>query len=133
MGLRHKGKYELSIHQFAFVYHYAQQYREWKREAQAILDTGIKAIDYDKESGGNKMTDPTMETASRRLYLESKVQIIEDTCREADKFIWMYLLKAVTEEGVTYQKLRESGMPCGRNYYFDRRRRFYWILYKKIG
>lgn len=134
MGLRHTGKYELSKHVFAHAYHYAMQYQEWKAEHKAIKDTALKGIAYDGDKANTQgIPDPTMEIASRRLYLESKMRIVEDTCRESDAFIWMYLLRGVTEEGSTYNKLRAAGMPCGKNYYYDRRRRFYWLLSRKIS
>lgn len=133
MGLRHKGKYELSKHNFSFCYHYAMQYKEWKKEHSTLADS-VKAISYDNVRSANTGTgDPTMEIASRRLYLESKMRIVEETSREADKFIWQYILKGVTNENMTYQKLRDSGLPCGKNYYYDRRRRFYWLLSRKIS
>ena len=131
MGLRHKGKYELSKHNFAFVYHYAMQYKEWKQEHKA-LENSLKGISYNAERSGSTTGDPTMQIASRRLYLESKMRIVEETSREADMFIWQYILKGVTSENMTYQKLRDAGLPCGKNYYYDRRRRFYWLLSRKI-
>ena len=114
MGFRHAAKYQLSKHVFGQAYHFAMQYKEWKTEHYRITHN-------------TNNYDPVID--SRRLFLES----IEDTCRESDKFIWMYILKGVTEENTTYQRLRARGMPCGRNYYYDRRRRFYWLLSRKIG
>lgn len=129
MGLRHAGKYELSKHVFAHAYHFAMQYRDWKKEHDYISST-IQAAAY---STGISESDPFMKATSRRLLLESKMKTIEDTCRESDKFIWMYLLRGVTEEQATYHALRAAGMPCGRNYYYDRRRRFYWLLSRKLS
>ena len=133
MGLRHTGKYELSKHVFAHAYHYAMQYKEWKTEHNQLTST-VKAITYKPDRAKtNSLSDPIMEITARRLFLESKMHIIEETCRESDKFIWLYLLRGVTEENTTYQKLRNAGMPCGKNYYYDRRRRFYWLLSRKIS
>lgn len=133
MGKRHTGKYELSKHVFAHAFHYAMQYKEWKQEHSSLTDT-VQAIRYEPVRGAkNEISDPTMEIAARRLYLESKMRMIENTCREADEFIWLYLLRGVTEENATYDVLRSAGLPCGKNYYYDRRRRFYWLLSRKIS
>lgn len=56
--------------------------------------------------------------------------IVRDACKEADPFLAPYILKAVTE-GVSYTYLRTMyDIPCGRSMYFDRYRKFFWLLSK---
>ena len=44
-----------------------------------------------------------------------------------------YLLKAVTEENVTFKYLKTvMNIPCEKDMFYDRRRKFYFLLSKKI-
>lgn len=113
------------------VIHFARQYPTWVKELGTIPDTS-KAIAYDGEkvqsSGGY---DSTAETAMRRAMLDKKRKLIEDTVREAGAEIYAYLLLGVTG-CATFMELRQQGMPCERDMYYDRRRKFYWLLAQKI-
>lgn len=54
--------------------------------------------------------------------------MVRSACVEADPAIADYILKAVTE-GYSYTYLRSvMNMPCGRSTYFDRYRKFFWLL-----
>jgi hypothetical protein len=47
---------------------------------------------------------------------------------EADKDLYLYLLKAVTE-GLSYTHLKTKlDIPCGKDMYYDRYRKFFWLL-----
>ena len=77
-------------------------------------------------------TDPTEQLASRRMELERNCQLIEQTAIESDPDIYQYILKAVTDENITYRYLNMvMGIPCGKKMYYDRRRKFYWLLNQK--
>ena len=74
-------------------------------------------------------SDATQQLAIRRAQLEKNCELIEQTAIEADPDIYQYLLKAVTNEDVTYRYMRMiMGIPCGKKMYYDRRRKFYWLL-----
>lgn len=50
---------------------------------------------------------------------------------DADEELYSYILKAVTE-GLSYTYLKTAlEMPCGRDAYYDRYRRFFWLLDKE--
>ena len=57
-----------------------------------------------------------------------KMEIVETCCRRAGGDIYRWLLQAVTEPGITYTTLRMRGMPCGKNYFYKRRRIFFSLL-----
>jgi hypothetical protein len=62
-----------------------------------------------------------------------KIRIIEETAKAADEELSEYILYAVTHERTTYDSMRTSlNMPACRNRYYESRRRFYWLLDKKI-
>lgn len=79
-------------------------------------------------SGDN---DPTFSASARAEALADKMKIIEDTAREADSRIYYYLLMAVGY-GWKFDRLKAHGMPAERDLFYDRRRKFYYLLSKKI-
>lgn len=125
-------KYGISPHRFKELYHFCLQYHEWKDELKYKCDT-VKSIEITDMPTAHNGTDATQELAIRRAELEKKCTLIEEVAREADAGIYQYILKAVTNEGITYNYLQTvMNIPCSKNMYYDRRRKFYWLLSKKI-
>jgi hypothetical protein len=59
--------------------------------------------------------------------------MIEKAAAEADNALCDYILKAVTEElSYTYLKSKLK-IPCGKDMYYDRYRRFFWLLNQARG
>lgn len=126
-----KNKYWISKHRFYEIYHFCLQYNEWKDEYQSL--DGLRAVDYNGMPSGVGNANPTAVLAERRAELRSKMELIEQTALEADGEICQYILKAVTNEGITCAYLKQvMGMPCERDMYYDRRRKFYWLMSQKI-
>lgn len=129
--LSEKNEFYLPKEEFLTVLHFAQQYPNWERELRTEPDTS-KAITYDEErvqtSGGY---DACSETAMRRYALAKKKQLVEDTVREVAPEIYEYLLLGVAY-GWTFWQLQAKGMPCEKDTYYNRRRKFYHLLAKKI-
>lgn len=76
----------------------------------------------------NLPSDPTARRAIMKAYYLEKIELIENTAKEADKYLYDYILRAVTE-GLSYTYLKTIlKMPCGRDLYYDRYRRFFWLL-----
>ncbi|MDY4080120.1 MAG: hypothetical protein SOY97_00665, partial [Candidatus Metalachnospira sp.] len=68
-----------------------------------------------------------------RAELNRKCELVEQTAIEAAPEFYNYLLKAVTNEGITFNYLKSvMDIPCGRDMYYDRRRKFYWLMSKKL-
>ena len=75
----------------------------------------------------------TEQLAIKRTELEQKCKIIEQTAIETDAELYQWILEGVTSDYATYRYLRDAkGMPCCKNVYYEQRRRFYWLLSKKI-
>lgn len=54
--------------------------------------------------------------------------LVRDVCMKTDPALADYILKAVTE-GRSYTYLKTvMNIPCGRSMYFDRYRKFFWLL-----
>ncbi len=125
-------KYNISPHRFMELYHYCLQYNEWKDELEYKCDT-VRSIEITDMPVTHSNSDATQNLAIRREELSRKCELIEQTAKEADPDIYQYILKAVTNEGVTYNYLYSvMNIPCGKDMYYDRRRKFYWLLSQKI-
>lgn len=108
---------------------YCLQYPNWKRlysDLNGSLQTSLIDSGYRSSIPG----DPTGNTSVKRLQLSEKIKKIEDTAKKADEDLQIYILKAVTE-GLSYTQLKSKlHIPCSRDVYYDRYRRFFWLLDK---
>ena len=112
--------------------HFAYQYHEWKKELSGLTDTS-KAIQYSDMPKGNINPDPTGDLVERRERLVHNVDIVEKCARESDPDLYEWIMLGVTNDGVNYDSLHTlKGIPCSRNTYYERRRKFYYLLSKKI-
>ena len=126
------GKYRLTKNEFLSAYYYAMRYNEWKDEYESLQDS-LGTINYDGLPKGSTLGNPTEETGSMMAELKEKIEKIEQTVFETDNVLCKYLLKAVTNEGITYNYLQMvMNIPCSKNTYYERRRKFYYLLSKKI-
>ena len=104
------------------------QYPVWKNVYAAFDDTGIPLSMIEKVPTSNMPGDPTGRRAVMKAYYKEKIDLIEKVAFEADRYLHDYILKAVTEE-LSYTYLRSKlDIPCGRDMYYDRYRRFFWLL-----
>lgn len=126
------GRWKISTHEFYMAMHFAYQYHEWKKELSGLTDTS-KAIQYSDMPKGSIDPDPTGELVERRERLVRSIDIIESCARRADPELYEWIMLGVTNDGVNYDSLLTlKGIPCSRNTYYDRRRKFYYLLSKKI-
>lgn len=126
-----KDKYNISKHRFLELYHFCMQYKEWKAELEALTDT-VKAIGYSEKIKGSSMKSATEELAMKRAELSKKCELIEQTAIEADPELYQYIIEGVTEEYASFRYLKQSlEIPCEKDMYYNRRRRFFWLLSKK--
>lgn len=125
-----QSKYGISKNRFWELYYWCLQYSEWKDELKYKTDT-VGAMEITDMPTSRNVGDATQQLAMRRTMLEQNCRLIEQTAIEADPDIYQYLLKAVTED-VSYRYLDMiMNIPCSRNTYYDRRRKFYWLLSQK--
>ncbi len=127
-----KGKYDISKHKFWQMYHFCLQYNEWVDELRYKTDTvqSIEVTDMPAAHGGGNATE---QLAMRREELSRKCRLVEQTALEADPELYQYIMKAVTNESITYNYLKMiMDIPCSKNTWYTRRKKFYWLLSQKI-
>ena len=123
-----KNKYYIDKHRHYELKHFCLQYPIWRKTYAALNDLGISMSKIERESSTNIPGDPTGKCAVRKTYYMDRIKLIEDTAKEADQDLYRYILKAVTE-GLSYTYLKAKlDIPCGRDMYYDRYRRFFWLL-----
>ncbi len=123
-----KNKYWIDKHRHYELKHFCLQYPIWKREYANYCSANIQTSTVDRMPSSNIPGDPTARHAIKKSYYQERIDLIEKVAKEADEFLYRYILKAVTEElSFTYLKSKLD-IPCGRDMYYDRYRRFFWLL-----
>lgn len=122
-----KNKYWISKHRHYELKHFCLQYPTWKKE-HASCAAGLLSAPIEKLPSSNNPGNPTERIAIKRAYYQERIDLIEKVAMEADRYLYKYILKAVTEE-LSYTYLRSKlNIPCGRDMYYDRYRKFFWLL-----
>ena len=121
-----KNKYWIDKHRHYELKHFCLQYPSWKR-TYVELD-GFNGRGNDSYSRSSIPGDPTGKAVEMRdLYLE-RMDLVRRIAFEADPELATYIFRAVTE-GLSYTYLKTKlAIPCGRDMYYDRYRRFFWLL-----
>lgn len=129
---REPKRYGIGKNRFREVYYHCLQYNEWKSELEAKTDT-VKGREYNGMPSGTGSGNVTEALAIRRAQLRQKMEVIEQTAIETDSELYRYILLDVTNDWVTFNYLEASlRIPCGRTKYYELRRKFYYLLSKKI-
>ena len=128
-----RNKYYIDKHRHYELKHFCLQYPSWKKAYAKFNDPSVPLSMIDSMPTSNMPGDPTAKRAIMKTYYSDKIDLIERAAMEADKYLYDYILKAVTEE-LSYNYLKSKfDIPCGKDLYYDRYRRFFWILNKMRG
>ena len=123
-----KNKYYIDKHRYYELKHFCLQYGEWKKAYLACTDSVIHTSTYSDTTGSCTTSDLTAKYAMKRVFYGNRLKLIERTAMEADEYLWHYILRAVTE-GLSFTYLKTTlNIPCGKDMYYDRYRRFFWLL-----
>lgn len=126
--LSRNNKYWIGKHRYYELKHFCLQYPVWKGIYASLDDSAIPMSRIENMPRSNVFGDPTGTRAMMKTYYREKIELIEKTAQESDKYLYEYILKAVTE-GLSYTYLRTRlNIPCGRDMYYDRYRKFFWLL-----
>lgn len=129
--MEYSGKYKLTRFEFGYAKWFSLKYPEWLDEYNSFKDS-VKAIRYDDAPKGTGLSDPTEELAAKRYDIRRKMLLVERTAFDAGGAIAEYILKSVIYEDVTFEDMKAAGMPCERTMFYERRRKYYWLLSQRI-
>ena len=123
-----KNKYYIDKHRHYELKHFCLQYPSWKKAYADFDDTSVSLSTIENVPTSNLPGDPTAKRAVMKAHYSERINLIERIAMEADRYLYEYILKAVTENlSYTYLKSR-LGIPCGKDMYYDRYRKFFWLL-----
>lgn len=126
-NLSKNNKYYISEHRYYELKHFCLQYPEWKSEylnCDSIVRTGGMGI------RSSDISDPVARAAEKREEYLRLMEMVEQTAIAADGDIYQFILKAVCY-GVSFTALKNvHDMPCGKDMFYDRYRKFFWLLDK---
>lgn len=123
-----KNRYWIDKHRHYELKHFCLQYPEWKRAYADFSNPSVSLSTIERVSTSNIPGDPTAKRAIMKAYYLEKIALIEKIAKETDQYLHEYIIKAVTENlSYTYLKSRFD-IPCGKDMYYDRYRKFFWLL-----
>lgn len=123
-----KNRYWIDKHRHYELKHFCLQYPAWKKAYADLLDLSISLSKTDDIRRGNTIGNPTERIALEKTYYAERIKMVERAAMDSDEYLWKYILKAVTE-GLSYTYLHTKlDIPCSRDTYYDRYRKFFWLL-----
>lgn len=122
-----RNPYRLPKHRYYELKHFCLQYPDWQNQLRELDGHGeFGFADTGKKTP--RLTNPTERIAIKRAALSEKVHLVEESARAADETLAPYLLAAVTE-GYGFDTLKTTmDIPCERDMYYNRYRRFFAVL-----
>ena len=123
-----KNEYYISKHRYYELKHFCLQYPEWKKEYRELYleprAYRTYKVKYESEN------DMTSDLAIRRQTIHRNMEMVEQAAIETDPDLFDYILMAVTN-GMSYEYLKmNKDIPCSRDTFYNRYRRFFWLLDK---
>lgn len=125
-------KYGISGKRYKELCGFCEQYPEWKEQLNVLVP-----IPKSGKSNGipnsrtNFISDGTADLAIKRAQIKDKIDLIENTAKEADPDIWELIIKSACYE-IPFWYLRDiMQIPYSERCFFDKRRYFFYLLDRK--
>lgn len=123
-----KNKYWIDRHRYYELKHFCLQYPMWKKIYTSLDGFSKNPTDLFILSNLRAYGNPTEKCAIAKEFYLDRMKMVETTAKMSDPDLSKYILKAVTEGySYTYLKARLE-IPCCKDTYYDRYRRFFWLL-----
>lgn len=127
------GKYSLSKEEYLSAKYYALRYNGWLAEYNSLKDSVGAIVSDGMPHAKNNVSDPTERLAERRAELREKMKNVEEAAREAHPQIAKLLMIMATNYDMTFERMKaEHDIPYERTEFYKYRRKFYYLLSKKI-
>ena len=107
----------ISRNRYYELKYFCYQYHEWEK-----AKSNLKIF-----PGGNfreKVADPTGEVAVKLAELNYKIELVDRCIQEVAPEIYIWLKECITS-GKSYNVLVTYGVPCGKEYFYQRYRAFF--------
>ena len=108
--------------------YFCLQYPGWRKAYSELVEYGVAVSNISNEFRTTDISDPTAKLAILKMNCMDRIEMVEKAAMDADKYLYKYIIKAVTE-GHSYVYLKSKlDIPCSRETYYDRYRKFFWLL-----
>ena len=131
--LSKKNPYWIEKHRYYELKHFCLQYPIWKQAYNSLGGLYGRVSDFAFSSNKYNASSPIERIAIARGFYSDRMDMVEKTAKEADCTLSEYIVIGVTEN-MSYDLLRVNyDIPCCKDVYYDRYRRFFWLLNKARG
>ena len=126
--LSKRSPYWIERHRYYELKHFCLQYPIWKKLAAAFDGRTPPPSTVLERVRASVLHDPTAEAAEARIFFLDRMELVERVAKLSDKDHWDRLLYGITQ-GIPYDVMHAK-MPLGltRDEYYERYRKFFWIL-----
>lgn len=126
--LSKKNKYWIPRHRYYELKHFCLQYPEWKEQYAYLSSMATPKLTDIVFKNIGQHSDPTEQCVERKIFYQCRIAMLEQVAVLTDKDLAKYILLAVTYgHSYTYLKTKLD-IPCSKDTYYDRYRKFFWIL-----
>lgn len=123
-----KNRYWINRHRYYELKHFCLQYPSWERSYVALDGMTRKSVDIIDVTKTNEQIDVTGNCAVAKTYYLERMRMVRDTAMRTDEELGDYIFQAVTK-GLSYTQLKtQLEIPCSKDTYYERYRRFFWLL-----
>ena len=123
-----KNKYCIDKHRYYELKHFCLQYPYWRKNYAELEASNIPLSMLEHIPTANLPGDPTAKRAHMEYFYSERIKLIEKTAIDTDPYLYGYIIKGVTDSrSYTYLKTK-LGIHCGKDMYYDRYRKFFWLL-----
>ena len=127
--LSNESPYYIGRHRYYELKHFCLQYPDWKKQLKK-LEPPLTTEFIERFHKATQLPNPTERIAIMRTALEECCMQVEKAALAADQELAKWILAGVTE-GRSFENLETTmDIPCSRDTYYDRYRKFFWILSK---
>ncbi len=126
-----KNKYYLSKHRNLELRHFCLQYPEWEKGYKCALLSGESKMSGFERVQVSELSDPTFEAARMASWYSVRMKLVKGIAESVDKEIGKYVFIGVTR-GYSFSYMKTKlNIPCSKKMYFDRYRKFFYLLDKE--
>lgn len=126
-----KSQYWIPKYRYLELKNFCLQYPDWKKQTSHAYRSLVPSYDPVAGRASNDIYRPTEKEIIELNIMYEKISCVEECARAADASIWNYIVEGVAN-GYSYDYLHlKIGMPAGRSMYYDRYRKFFYILDKE--
>lgn len=129
--LSENNKFWIEKHRYYELKHFCLQYPIWKKAYASLDGLSKRPSDLAIFSNTKVCSDPTAKCAISKEFYAERMEMVGRTAMKTDPELSDYILKGVTE-GRSYSSLKTMfDIPCSKDTYYERYRKFFWLLNKE--